>query len=161
MLKKSALILASLLQLVGCSKDVPLYSGYHFDAKINDANVIELKDSSSIPALAGYVRTVRWQLDKPIDGAFSVTYGKNKNSKDFVGRILRREAMDIIPLQSISVATNSQTQSDASVQINGGAAMSQVDVLNKNVLPAGEYVFRLKIHGTNNWDRKEIYVKVK
>ncbi len=161
MLKKFTFLLVSLLLLVGCSKDLPWYSGYHFDAMINDAHVIELKDSNSIPALASYARTVRWQLDKPIDGAFSVKYSENKNSKSFVGRIIRREAMDIIALQSIDVKTNSQTQSDSSVQINGGAAMSQVDVLKKNVLPSGEYVFRLKIHGTNNWDRKEIYVRVK
>ena len=161
MLKKITFLLASLLLLVGCSKDVPWYSGYHFDAMINDAHVIELKNSNSIPALQSYSRTVRWQLDKPIDGAFSVTYSGNKNSKEFVGRIVRREAMDIYALQSIDVKTNSQLHSDASVQINGGSAVSQVDVLNKNVLPRGEYVFRLKVHGTNNWDRKEIYVRVK
>ena len=161
MLRKTTIMLTTLLLLIGCSKDIPRYSGYHFDAMINDAHVVELKNSNSIMALQSYPRTVRWQLNKPIDNAFSVTYSENKNSQTYVGHIVRREAMDIIALQSIDVKTSTQIHSDPSVRINGGAAMTKVDVLNKNVLPSGEYIFRLKIHGTNNWDRKEIYVRVK
>ena len=169
MLKKYTFILTLTLLFIGCQKNtniknqnnIPLYSGYYFDAMINDSNVIELKNSSNISTLKSYVRTVRWQLDKPISGEFSVKYSKNKNTRYFIGNILRREAIDIISLQNISVKTNSQLQSDSSVQINGAASIGQVDVLNKNILPSGEYIFRLKIHGTKNWDRKEIYVKVK
>lgn len=150
-----------LLVLSGCQKEIPNYRGYYFDAMIEDARVIELKDSSKIPALNSYVREVHWQLDRPINGNIGVKYGENKNSKNFIGRITKREAMGIVPLQSTNLSTNPTLKSDSSVRINGGAAVSKVDTLKKNVLPVGDYVLRLKVHGTNNWDRKEIYVQVR
>ena len=147
--------------LNGCQQDVPMYEGYAFDAMIEDAHVVELKDPQKIPVLRSYVRDVHWKLDRPIDGHMHVRYEENKNSKRLIGRLVNREPMEIIPLQSVHLRTDTGIQSDSSVQINGAASLSKVDVLRKNFLPKGDYIFRLKVHGTDNWDRKEIYVQVR
>ena len=145
----------------GCQKDVPMYQGYAFNAMIENAHVVELKDPKKIPILQSYVRDVHWKLDRPIDGHMHVHYGENKNSKELIGTLLNREPMGIVPLQSVDLRTDAGIQSDSSVQINGASSLSKVDVLRKNILPKGDYIFRLKVHGTHNWDRKEIYVQVR
>jgi len=157
----TTMIAALLLLFTGCQKEIPHYRGYYFDAMIEDAHVIELKDQNSIPALRGYVREVHWQLDRPIDGNIGVKFKENKYSKEFIGYILEREAMGIIALEDVNIATNTGIQSDESVRIGGAASVTKVDLLKKNFLPRGDYIFRLKVHGTNNWDRKEIYVQVR
>jgi hypothetical protein len=154
-------VLGLLLLLTACQKEIPHYRGYYFDAMIENAHVIPLKNKASIPLLNSYVRQVHWQLDKPIDGHMNVTFSENKNSKDFIGHILNREPMDIVALRQVNLDTNAGLQSDSSVRFSGAAAVTRVDILKKNFLPKGDYVFRLKVHGTNNWDRKEIYVQVR
>lgn len=72
-----------------------------------------------------------------------------------------RENILSLPTVHIRPAAVSKCSGADSVQINGAASLSKVDVLRKNFLPKGDYIFRLKVHGTDNWDRKEIYVQVR
>jgi hypothetical protein len=155
------LTILALFTLTACQKEIPHYRGYYFDAMIEDAHVIPLKDQASVPALRNYVRQVHWQLDKPIDGHMKVSFKENKNSQMFIGHILNREPMRIVPLQKVKVNTHNALQSNSSVRVGGAATVSKANVLNKNFLPKGDYIFRLKVHGTKNWDRKEIYVQVR
>jgi hypothetical protein len=151
--------------LIGCAgSKLEMYRGYYFDAKINSVSVVEIKDKSSIAALKGYERDVRWKLDRPINGnmqSLHIVVGDNKHSKEFVGRVLEREAIEISPLQYVEVETEAGLSSDSSVRVNGGASLAKVNILTSKYLPVGNYVFRLKVHGTENWDRKDIYVEVR
>jgi hypothetical protein len=117
------LTLLTLFILTACQKEIPHYRGYYFDAIIEDAHVIPLKDQASIPALRNYVRQVHWQLDKPIDGHMQVTFSENKNSQMFIGQILNREPLQIIPLQMVQLNTHNALQSNSSVRFDGTAAV--------------------------------------
>lgn len=154
-------LLGTALALSGCNQTLPHRQGQYFDATIEDAHVIALKDSARIPALRDYVRDVRWQLDKPISGKFSVSLSENDQSGNFIGQLQGREPMEIISLTGASMETDEVLQRDESVRIGGAASVGVVDQLKENVLPVGDYVFRLKVHGSQNWDRKEIYVQVR
>jgi len=161
---KILLLLFSLFFITSCatnSMEVPLYQGYNFDAKINNANVIKLDDSTKITTLKGYVRDVNWQLDKPIKGNIRAYFRANKNSKKYIGNIKSMDNLQIVALTPVNIETTRGLKSDSTVQINGGAAVTMVNVMKKNYLPKGDYVFRVKVFGTHNWDRKEIYVQVR
>jgi len=161
---KITLMLFSLLFIISCATDsikIPLYQGYDFDAKINNANVIKLDDSTKITTLKGYRRDVNWQLDKPINGNIKAYFRANKNSEKYIGRIKSMDNLQIIALTPVNIETTKGLKSDSTVQINGGAAVTMVNVLKKNYLPKGDYVFRVKVFGTHNWDRKEVYVQVR
>ena len=148
--------------LNGCSSqpDIPNYRGYTFDALVDGVPVVELKDQKKIPALQGYVRDVRWQTSKPISGYVNVAISPNKHS-GFVGNNAYVEDIEIVLLSNAHIKTYSALSTDNSVRINGGAAVTAVNVMNQKKLPTGEYVIRLKIHGSKNWDRKEIYTYVR
>lgn len=157
-------LILSLFFITSCatnSMEVPRYAGYDFDAMINNAYVIKLNDSSKIATLKGYVRDVNWQLDKPIKGNISAHYRANKNSEKYLGKIKGMDNLQIVALTPVRIETTRGLKSDSTVQINGGAAVTMVNVMKKNYLPKGDYVFRFKVFGTHNWDRKEIYVKVR
>lgn len=158
-------VVSSIVLLSGCQSNQPkmpvLYAGYNFDAMIGDAHVVELKDKSSIPALDGYVRDVNWQLDRPISGKIVAKYRPNKYTKQTIGNLRSIDGIDVIPLTRVHLSSKPAMLSDNSVLISGHAALSQVNVLKSNLLPKGDYVLRLKIRGTHNWDRKEVYVQVR
>jgi hypothetical protein len=150
--------------MTGCgSQPVPRYRGYHFDATIGGARVIRLEDPKRIPALRGYVRDVKWQLDHPIKGydVAKIQLIENPNTLKSIGMLKKLDALEVIPLQYVDLKTDSRLFKDNSVQVGGRASVSQSDVLKENYLPPGDYIFRLKVHGTRNWDRKEIYVQVR
>ncbi len=162
---KTIFILSSIVLLSGCQSNQPkmpvLYTGYNFDAMIGKAHVIELKDKSRIPALNGYVRDVYWQLDRPISGKITAKYRPNKYTTQTIGNLRSIDGIDVIPLTRVHLSSKPAMLSDNSVLISGHAALSQVNVLKSNVLPKGDYVLRLKVRGTRNWDRKEVYVQVR
>ena len=151
-----------LFTLNGCSSqpDVPNYRGYTFNATVDGVAVIELKDQKKIPSLQGYVRDVRWQTKGSISGYVNATILPNAHSA-FVGNNVYVEDIEIVPLSHVQIKTYHALSTDNSVRINGGAAVTAVNVMNQKKLPSGEYVIRLKIHGSKNWDRKEIYTQVR
>jgi len=50
---------------------------------------------------------------------------------------------------------------DPNIRINGAASVGIDNVLNSNILPTGKYLLRLTVNGSNNWDRKTIFIEVK
>lgn len=150
-----------LLTFNSCSSQpkIPNYRGYTFNATVDGVTIIELKDRKRIPALQGYVRDVRWQTSKPISGYVNVVITPNIHSA-FVGNNAYIEDIEIVPLGNVKIKTYHALNKDNSVLIGGRASVTAVNVMNQNKLPSGEYVIRLKIHGSKNWDRKEIYTYV-
>lgn len=152
-----------LLILNGCSTqpDIPRYRGYSFDAAVDGVPVVELKDRTKIPALQGYVRDVKWRTVRPIRGYVDVRIMANKHT-DFVGYDAYVDEVRIVPLSNnVHIKSYRALDSDSSVRFGGDAAVKEVNVMDQKRLPPGEYVMRLKIKGSNNWDRKEIYTLVR
>jgi len=151
-----------LFTLNGCSNqpDIPNYRGYNFNAIVDGVAIVEVKDRKKIPALKGYVRDVRWQTSKPISGYINVAISPNKHS-GYVGNNAYVEDIEIVLLSNVQIKTYHALSTDNSVRIGGKASVTDVNVMNQKKLPSGEYVIRLKIHGSKNWDRKEIYTYVK
>jgi len=153
--------------LFSCSSsnvsDLPMRSGFYFDATVNNTKVIRIKNKQSIKSLQAYSRvsSVIWQLENPISGNLSIKISDNKRSKEFVGALTNNLQTQVVPLQPVELDTTAQLHKNNSVRVNGSAVITQKNMLNKNKLPVGEYVFRLKVTGTDNWDRKEVYVRVK
>ncbi len=152
----------ALLLLSSCQTgpDVPYYRGYTFDATIDGVRVLPLKKSQNIPALQGYMRDVRWQMNEPISGYLNVVIAPNSHS-GLVGNNVYIEDIQIVPLSRVKIKTYRALSRDNSVLIGGRATVTDVNVMDQQKLPAGEYVIRLKIQGSKNWDRKEIYARVR
>lgn len=150
-----------LLTLNGCNSqpDIPNYRGYTFNAVVDGVPVVALDDKRKVSSLQGYVRDVRWQTSKPISGYVNVVITPNIHS-GFVGGNVYVEDIEIFPLSTVKIKTYHALSRDNSVLIGGRASVTAVNVMNQKKLPPGEYVIRLKIHGSKNWDRKEIYTCV-
>ena len=121
MLRKNTFLMmvSALFLIVGCATDsmeIPRYRGYYFDAKINDANVVKLKDRTQIPTLKGYVRDVKWRLDRPIKGNFTVYVKANKNTEKYIGKIRGTDDLEIVMLTPVNIETTRGLKSDNTVQ---------------------------------------------
>lgn len=120
-----------------------------------------MQNKSKKPLLAGYKRykNVRWQIAQPVSaGPFHVSVAQNIYSPGTIDRIDEEAEIEIIPLQELHSETTTQFTRAQDVTINGSQALSIDDYLVENSLPAGVYIFRIKVRGTGNWDRKEVYV---
>ena len=141
------------------------YEGYAFDAKINAIPVIEISNKETINSLHDYrdLASVRWKLLKPINhltSSSSLTIAlKTRNIKEHdIGKILSYE-VDYHPLTPIKVKTKRVRVKDKTILVKGEPMVYYKEVIES--LPVGDYVVSLTARGSENWDRKEIYVEVR
>lgn len=141
------------------------YEGYAFDAMLNDTPVIEISNKDKIKSLKEYrdIASVRWQLLKPINSLENTTQIKvalkKRNRKEHdIGKILSYE-VDYHALTPIDVKTKQVRVEDNTILVHGKPMIYYKSVMER--LPVGDYIISLTVRGSENWDRKEIYVEVR
>ena len=138
------------------------YEGYAFDAMLNNTPVIEISNKDKIKSLKEYrdIASVRWQLLKPINSVGQVKVAlKKRNIKEHdIGKILSYE-VDYHALTPIDVKTKQVRVEDNTILIHGKPMVYYKSVMER--LPVGDYIISLTVRGSENWDRKEIYVEVR
>ena len=139
------------------------YEGYAFDAMLNDTPVIEISNKDKIKSLKGYrdIASVRWQLLKPINsvvGQVKVALKKRNIKEHDIGKILSYE-VDYHALTPIEVKTKQVRVEAKTILVHGKPMVYYKSVIER--LPVGDYVISLTVRGSENWDRKEIYVEVR
>ena len=139
------------------------YSGYFFDAKITGLDVVPMKNKKSKYKMKKYIRyrNVRWELKGKVDGGIVVRVKENARSANTIGTIKGRPQVSFIALEGQSKSTVSRLSKSKDVFVGGSAAVSSKNYATDNRLPSGAYIIRIKVRGTDNWDRKEVYIEVK
>jgi len=135
--------------------------GYCFDATINGRPVIPLQSRDLLAryrAVSHYAGDAAWQLAGLIGGEIEVGAAANERGWDWLGPRATVE-VGVVPLGEQNLASTPTLSKREDVWIDGNAAVSVKQVLDKNVLPPGQYLFRIKASG-DNWDRKTVLVTV-
>ena len=141
------------------------YEGYAFDAMFNGIPVIEISNKDTIVSLEGYRDkvSVRWQLLKPLNhltrtSNLTVTLKKRRIKEHDIGKILSYE-VNYHALTPIKVKTKRVKVEDKTILVQGKPMVYYEDIMES--FPVGDYVLSLTAKGSENWDRKEIFVKVR
>ena len=141
------------------------YNGYAFDALINDVPVIEISNKDTIKSLKGYrdIASVRWQLLKPINHLTSteklvVTLKRRRIKEHEIGKIKAYEVA-FHPLNDMKIKTKRVRVENKTILVQGHPMVSYEEVME--TLPIGDYVISLTARGSENWDRKEIFMEVR
>jgi len=148
--------------LAGCAK-TPWYEGYYFDAKINNAKVVEIEDKDSLGNLKHFYKAsyVHWMVKEKLHGELDVTVSNNHISHEFIGHVPTDDKPEVYihALDGQNLNSTEKTHHSKDTYINSSAANKTDNVLTDNNLPAGAYVISIKTRGPNNWDRKYVYVE--
>ena len=138
------------------------YSGYFFDATISGLNVMPIQNKSSKVKIKKYIRArdVRWQLDGKAVGGITVKVKENTRSTKTIGKIVSRPQVTFIPLDGQKKSTYKALSKSKDVLVDGSGIVSVKNYATDNRLPPGAYIIRIKVRGTENWDRKEVYIEV-
>ncbi|CAA6816342.1 MAG: Unknown protein [uncultured Sulfurovum sp.] len=141
-----------------------MYEGHSFDVYINNEKVVFSESSSKLKSLDRYKgskRSITWKLEKSILGDISINIEAIDKLKSYIG-YLKPNAFEValFPLQKVQLNSKKQEEAREDVLVNSSPLLTQINLLENNHLPEGEYVLRVKVRGTENWDRKEIYFKV-
>lgn len=137
------------------------YEGYAFNATLNEIPIIEISNKDKIKSLEGYrdLASVRWQLLRPINGQnMAVNLQRRRIKEHDIGKI-RSYRIDYRPLTKVKLETKKIRVEDKTILVGGVPMVYYKDVVDS--VPVGDYVISLTVIGTENWDRKEIYVEIR
>jgi Protein of unknown function (DUF3617) len=154
------------------SKALPCVNriGRCFDATIAGIKVTVIKEKTRQESLLrdaktknNRVRTLYWELTQEVDGnkVLDITTMPNAFGLASVGEQQDSPDITITPLQEQTLASKATVSEANNVNIGGQSAVTQQETLQQNYLPPGEYVLSIRYNGKENWDRKEVLVKVK
>lgn len=163
------LMMATVLFHTGCATSRCGYDGDCFDVKINGVDVIPLSSERLTepyqkipdPGVASDARDAKWQVREPVNSKIDVLFAVNsENGKAWIGD---NPAMNIIviPLDNQVIKGDYALSRADNVRVEGKAPVTLTKVMKNNELPPGNYLFKVRIRGSNNWDRKTIFVMVK
>lgn len=106
-----------------------------------------------------YADDAEYELPKPIRGDLDIDANVRAGAEDWFGT--RQDLqVQIIPLDDVDIATEQRGRVAPSVRIEGHAAVGVGNYMLDNQLPPGRYLFRIRVVGTDNWDRQTVYVVV-
>lgn len=137
--------------------------GQCIHAVINGENVIPLESNDLLKPyekISYYVNDVTGYIAKPLSGEIDIKLAIYKGGISWIGSS-PEQSIQVIPLERVETETTEKITHDSSVRIDGAASVVKKNVLDSNILPTGKYLLRLKVRGSNNWDRKTIFIEVK
>jgi hypothetical protein len=105
------------------------------------------------------MRDTRYEVPLPIRGPLQVTADGNARSRDWFGVDRSFETM-VTPIDPVDLKTRQQVTTADGVSVGGAAPLVVENVLESNRLPPGRYVLRIRLTGSENWDRMVVYVRV-
>lgn len=146
------------------SSEQKIYDGYAFDVYINDKKVIykdALFQNRALKHYEGSTKNIVWTLKEPVYDEMNLKIKAIDNLTSYIG-YLKPDSFEVIvfPLQKVRLNAQKREEAREDVLVNGSPMLSQINLLETTKLPSGEYLLRVKARGTQNWDRKEIYIRV-
>lgn len=162
------LILVTLVTVSACTTTQSTPScfprtGSCIQATINGESVEPVNKSSDFlqpyKNVSHYVDQVTGYIAKPISGELNVQSALTSAGVSWIGTPAR-QSVAIVPLEQVKLESSKRVKTDPNIRINGAASVGIDSVLNSNILPTGKYLLRLTVNGSNNWDRKTIFIEV-
>jgi len=138
-------------------------TGSCIQATVNGESVEPVKSSDFLQPyknVSHYVDQVTGYISKPISGELNVQSALTSAGVSWIGTPAR-QSVAVVPLEQVKLESSERVTTDPNIRINGAASVGIDNVLNSNILPTGKYLLRLTVNGSNNWDRKTIFIEVK
>jgi CHAT domain-containing protein/Tfp pilus assembly protein PilF len=141
-----------------------LYDGHTFNVYVNGQKVSfskEVAKTKSFEHYDGSLQSVNWELKKSVSGQLRIQIEAVDNLKSYIG-YLDPKAFEVtlFPLDKVRLNSIKQEEAREDVRVNGAPLLTRINLLKDTTLPKGAYLLRVKVHGKENWDRKEIYLNV-
>ena len=103
---------------------------------------------------------VCWQLTQPVSTQFRVTAGMGGLYPKFIGT-LEQVQVNLYRLEDYDPKVDSRLDSINGVDMRAdGAPAGTWQLHSERPLPAGEYVAVFRVHGSGNWDRQAVLLKL-
>jgi hypothetical protein len=144
--------------------------GRCFDATIGGKPVVVIADEERQKLIqvkaknaANRATGIYWEVIEPVDGreALEVSVSSNDFGRALVGEPDGAIELVIIPLDNQQVKNKAGTVASSNVFANGQAVIRQQNTLTQDHLPPGGYMMLITYPGSNHWDRKTVYFRVK
>lgn len=141
-----------------------IYEGHSFNLYINGQKVVlseSLPQSKALRNYGGSSRLIIWELEKSVSENIEVRVEAVDNLKSYIG-YLDPKAFEVafFPLDKVHLNFTKKEEAREDVLVNGSPLLTQIKLLKSTKLPAGKYLLRVKVRGTENWDSKEVYFSV-
>jgi hypothetical protein len=135
--------------------------GYCFDLEIDGQPVEFLKDAALRAKLTERLdsKPVCWALPKPTSGGIDIVPRVNEHTNE-LGNLRKGYEIVVTPLEGQEIPTHKGIRKDPTVRIGGMPMQTAVDVIDTQALPAGAYVIRVRVVGTQGYEDKSVYVRV-
>ncbi|MEM7052517.1 MAG: hypothetical protein AAF604_22835 [Acidobacteriota bacterium] len=108
---------------------------------------------------APYIDDAAFTLPEAVSGPLEVEATAAGNAGDWFGQLLDVD-VQVVPLQAVELETERQAVTEPTVRIGGKAAVGAADFLIDNRLPPGRYLLRVRLRGSDNWDRQTLFLTV-
>ncbi|MGA9335262.1 MAG: hypothetical protein WBV39_13365 [Rudaea sp.] len=141
-----------------CSERV----GHCFDMDIDGQRVQPLADAAMrarLTAQAGGSKPVCWELPKPTAGNIDIVLHSNAYTSQ-LGDLRKGYEVVVTGLDGQKVPTHKGLRSDPTVLIGGLPMQTAVDVIDTKQLPAGAYIVRVRVVGSQGYEDKSVYLHV-
>ncbi|MCB0336338.1 MAG: hypothetical protein KDD62_08525 [Bdellovibrionales bacterium] len=142
--------------------------GACFDVVVDGVTAARLHDRSVLSryeATAGSawkhadVGYTEWIVTNPISGYLNVNVYVNYDGQDWFGDNLQTRVR-FLPLEGQQIRSQIQVQQSNSVRAARTGLATVSSVSSERKLPSGDYLVRVDLNGSRNWDRKTIFVTV-
>jgi hypothetical protein len=135
--------------------------GHCFDLDIDGQHVQPLNDAALRAKLTEQVgsKAVCWTLPKPTAGSIDIAVHANEHTPE-LGQLRKGFEVVVTGLEGQVVPTHKGIRTDPTVQIGGLPMQTAVDVIDAKNLPAGAYVVRVRVVGSQGYEDKSVYLRV-
>ena len=144
--------------------------GRCFDATIGGQPVEVIAGQADFDRLRALLKTlnprlreVYWQVRAPVEGhvALDVETMANALGRPHVGVPREEPDVTVYALDGQDLESETETVARQDVRVNGQPVLTQQETLTQNFLPPGRYAIAIKYLGTENWDRKLVFLTVR
>ncbi len=98
-------------------------------------------------------------IREPVSGELEVLAQQVTGSDAWFGAGVSSD-IGVVPLEQVDLDVSRRESSASSVRAGGQALRTERLELNSNVLPAGLYLLRVTLRGSDNWDRATVFLRV-
>ena len=110
-------------------------------------------------ALSFHGEETRYEIPTPVQGDIDLRADFTPESAAYFGPKAEIDA-HVVTLEGQALDTSRAQTIDSTVQVSGGAAVKDENVMKENRLPAGKYLLTVKLRGASNWDRQVLFFEV-
>ena len=106
-----------------------------------------------------YADDATLQVPDAVTGELEVVGKHLAGSESWFGSGISAD-VGVVPLEQVQLEVSQRESVASSVRVGGEALRTQRLELQSNVLPAGTYLLRVTLRGSDNWDRATVLLRV-